>query len=176
MDEVSALVKQSGQQLKDGELDTSIFSSSELPYTTAVFYESLRLYPPIPFEIKQCQQATTLPDGTNLPKDSIVVWCTWAMNRSRSIWGNDSDDFKPERWIENGIVINKSAYEYPVFHAGPRMCLGKKMAETIAIEVIASVFYEFDISQVDDRERISKNSLTLPMEGGMPVHMAPRAR
>ena len=176
MDEVSALVKQSGQQLKDGEMDTSIFSSSELPYTTAVFYESLRLYPPIPFEIKQCQQATTLPDGTNLPKDSIVVWCTWAMNRSRSIWGNDSDDFKPERWIENGIVINKSAYEYPVFHAGPRMCLGKKMAETIAIEVIASVFYEFDISQVDDRERISKNSLTLPMEGGMPVHMAPRAR
>lgn len=170
-EEVQALIKVNNGAFKNGILDTTIFSSSNLPYTTAVFYEGLRLYPPIPFEIKQCQQATTLPDGTFLPKNSIVVWCTWAMNRSRLIWGEQSLDFMPERWLDNGIVINKSAYEYPVFHAGPRMCLGKKMAETIAVEVIATLLYEFDIQPLDDKARISKNSLTLPMEGGLPVRM-----
>ncbi|KAH7319688.1 cytochrome P450, partial [Stachybotrys elegans] len=58
-------------------------SPASLPYAMAVFYETMRLYPPIPLEIKQAQQAVTLPDGTHLPRLSVVLWCTWALNRSR---------------------------------------------------------------------------------------------
>ncbi|KAL1840897.1 hypothetical protein VTJ49DRAFT_7639 [Mycothermus thermophilus] len=36
---------------------------SNLPYTTALFHESMRLYPPIPIEIRQCLSPTQLPDG-----------------------------------------------------------------------------------------------------------------
>ena len=68
---------------------------SSLPYTMAVFYESLRLYPPVPFEIKQCETDATLPDGTFLPEGSVVVSCIWAMNRSQTSWGPDADCFGP---------------------------------------------------------------------------------
>lgn len=147
-----------------------------LPYVTAVFYETLRLYPPVPFELKQCEQATTLPDGTYLPKTAVLVWCTWAMNRSRLIWGADADDFRPGRWLENGNLISRSASEYPVFNGGPRTCLGKKMAELVAIQVIATLVVKFEFVPVDDKERISKNSLTLPMEGGLPCYMKKRTQ
>jgi cytochrome P450 len=158
------------------KIDPTIFRPAVLPYVTAVFYETLRLYPPVPFELKQCEQATTLPDGTYLPKTAVLVWCTWAMNRSRLTWGADSDEFKPDRWLEGGHLISKSASEYPVFNGGPRTCLGKKMAELVAIQVIATLVMKFDFTAVDGRERISKNSLTLPMDGGLPCYVKLRNR
>ncbi|PVH87676.1 cytochrome P450 [Cadophora sp. DSE1049] len=153
------------------ELNTAVFRPIALPYVTAVFYEALRLYPPVPFELKQCEQATTLPDGTYLPKNSILVWCTWAMNRSRLIWGKDSEEFKPERWLSDGVLISKTAFEYPVFNGGPRTCLGKTMAVSVAVQAIATLQAKFDFQLTDEKERISKNSLTLPMEGGLPCRV-----
>jgi cytochrome P450 len=160
---------------KKSDIDPSTFRPALLPYVTAVFYETLRFYPPVPFELKQCEQATTLPDGTYLPKTAVLVWCTWAMNRSRLIWGQDADDFKPERWLEDGNLISKTASEYPVFNGGPRTCLGKKMAELVAIQIIATLVMNFDFKPVDDRERISKNSLTLPMQDGLPSYVKRRS-
>ncbi|OLN95983.1 Cytochrome P450 94A1 [Colletotrichum chlorophyti] len=148
---------------------------SSMPYTFAVFCEALRIFPPIPFEIKQAVQATTLPDGTFLPKNSVIVWCTWAMNRSRVTWGSDADVFRPERWLVDGKVVNKSASEFPVFNGGSRTCLGKKMAEIIAVQVIATVIGLFDCTRVDDSTRVSKSSLTLPMKDGLPCFVHNRS-
>ena len=155
-------------------LGSSSLRPAVLPYTMAVFYETLRLYPPVPVELKQVEHDTTLPDGTFLPKSAVVVWCIWAINRSKLIWGEDADIFRPERWIENGKLVSKSAYEFPVFNGGPRTCLGKKMAECMAVMVLATLIWQFDFVAVDDRERISKNSLTLPMKGGLPCFVKKR--
>ena len=149
---------------------------NNLPYTMAVFYESLRLYPPVPFEIKQCEVDVTLPDGTFLPAGSVVVWCVWAMNRSKEIWDTDdleTNSFAPERWLRDSKLTTKSAFEFPVFNGGPRSCLGKKMAELIAAYLIVNLVREFVFEEVKDKndpekERVSHNSLTLPMEGGLP--------
>ncbi|KAI0830406.1 cytochrome P450 [Hypoxylon sp. FL0890] len=157
-------------------INSAVFTPSSLPYTMATFYEALRLYPPIPFEIKQCEKATTLPDGTFLPEKSIVFWCTWAMNRSRISWGDDADSFRPERWLtEDGRLIVKSAAEFPVFNGGPRLCLGKRMAELLAVQVIATMVLLFDFMPHYEGERVSKSSLTLPMQGGLPCLVKPRA-
>lgn len=145
----------------------------------AVFNESLRLRPPVPFEIKQCTSITTLPDGTKLPKDSVVLWAIWAMNRSYEVWGPDADAFVPERWLDkdgNFLSNFKSAFEFPVFNAGPRACLGKKMAELMAMYVLVMVNAEFDVEEIrepasPDCERKTKNSLTLPMEDGLPCRI-----
>ncbi|KAJ8063148.1 hypothetical protein OCU04_008389 [Sclerotinia nivalis] len=156
----------------DPHRESTSYKPTVVPYIMAVFYETLRLYPPVPFEIKQCEQATTLPDGTFLPKHAVLVWCPWAMNRSKSTWGEDAVDFRPERWLEGGALISKTAFEYPVFNGGPRTCLGKKMAEIVAAEVIATLVANFDFLPIDQKERISKNSLTLPMEGGLPCRVS----
>lgn len=155
-------------------LEPSSIRPTALPYTMAIFYETLRLYPPVPVELKQCEQDTALPDGTFLPKSTVVVWCLWAMNRSKLIWGEDADLFQPERWLDNRKLITKSAYEFPVFNGGPRTCLGKRMAECMAVMVIARLIWEFDFEPLEDKEKISRNSLTLPMEGGLPCHVSIR--
>ena len=163
---------------------------SAIPHLTALFYESLRLYPPVPFELKQCAKDVTLPDGTFLPKNAIVVWCIWAMNRSRRRWGEEAEMFMPGRWLERTSsadegkeevrFVPKTAYEFPVFNGGPRSCLGKKMAEVMAVWVIARMLEEFEFEEIFDdsartgkerKERSSQNSLTLPMKDGLPCYV-----
>lgn len=157
------------------KLNPTVFTPIALPYTMAVFYEALRLFPPIPFEMRQAEQATTLPDGTSLPKSSIVLWCTWAMNRSKVTWGEDADSFRPERWLTNGKLITKTASEFPVFNGGARTCLGKKMAEVMAVQIIATMMLSFDFMPGYGTKRVSKSSLTLPMEGGLPCYVRARS-
>ena len=162
--------------------------STRVPRLTAVYYESLRLHPPVPFELKQVQTPTTLPDGTFLPATAVVVWCVWAMNRSLSVFGDDADSFRPGRWLSSssstassdpGRFVPKTAFEFPVFNGGPRACLGKKMAELMGTYLISRMCGEFRFEEVrslederaPDGERVSQNSLTLPMKGGLPVRV-----
>lgn len=158
-------------------IDPTLFTPVSMPYCMAVFYEVLRLYPPIPFEIRQCQEDVTLPDGTFLPKYSVVVWCLWAMQRSKLTWGEDADEFSPERFLDhNGKLISRSASEFPVFYGGARTCLGRKMAEAIAVQVIPTMAWMFEFCPAYEGDRRSQTSLTLPMEGGLPVFVAENQR
>jgi len=119
-------------------------------------------------------QDASLPDGTFLPKNSVLVWCLLAMQRSRLTWGDDADEFRPERFLEDGKLVSRSASEFPVFYGGSRTCLGKKMAEAIAVQVIPAMVQLFEFEAVEEGERRSKTSLTLPMEGGLPVRVRAR--
>ncbi|EAA28836.2 cytochrome P450 [Neurospora crassa] len=168
-EEATQLLKEKNVTLTPDQFDSSLFNPVTMPYSMAVFYEVLRLYPPIPFEIRQCNEDVTLPDGTFLPKSSILVWCLWAMQRSKLTWGDDADEFRPERFLDGNKLISRSPSEFPVFYGGPRTCLGRKMAEAIAAQVIPTMACLFDFVPTSDEERTSKTSLTLPMEGGLPV-------
>ncbi len=160
------------------EIDVASLQPSNIPYTMAVYYESLRLYPPVPIEIKQCEAFVTLPDGTSLPSSSIIVWCIWAINRSERLYGSDAHIFRPERWLNpsTGTFTPKTAFEFPVFNGGPRACLGKKMAELMGAWTIVNLVKEFEFKEVRDgkKERVSQSSLTLPMEGGLPCTVSKR--
>lgn len=118
------------------------------------------------------------------------------MNRCTEIWGETAHGFLPDRWLSSSssstnasdddphdnhnqknkifFTNNKSAYEFPVFNAGPRTCLGKKFAEALAVAVLVALVpkYHFTLLQVPadvkvHDERKSRNSLTLPMDGGL---------
>ncbi|EXJ87016.1 hypothetical protein A1O3_03973 [Capronia epimyces CBS 606.96] len=163
-------------------IDIASLQPTFLPLTVATFYEALRLYPPVPFEIKQTSEPVTLPDGTFLPAGAIVVWSIYAMNRSIETFGSDATTFCPTRWLDDqGRLVPKSPYEFPVFNGGPRACLGKKMAEVMAAWVMVRMWTEWEFEEVvapheKGRERLSANSLTLPMEGGLPCRVRVKDR
>ncbi|KAF3327152.1 cytochrome P450 94A1-like protein [Carex littledalei] len=64
---------------------------------------------------------------------------------------------------------------YPVFHAGPRMCLGKEMAYIQMKSIVACVLERFQIKHLG-KAGIPDHalSLTLRMKGGLPVRITKR--
>lgn len=90
------------------------------------FYEVLRLYPSVPVNTKVALEDDIWPDGTQVKKGDTIVWSTYALGRSTKVWGPDAKEFKPERWITpNGELRRESQGQFPAFHVGPRVCLGK---------------------------------------------------
>nr|TKR98009.1 hypothetical protein D5086_0000208070 [Populus alba] len=103
-------------------------------------------------------------------RNGFVTYHTYAMGRMESIWGKNCRDFVPERWLENGIYRQESPFKFPVFHAGPRMCLGKDMAYIQMKSIAASVMSDLRLN-VQNKEKCPEHllSLTLRMKGGLQV-------
>ncbi|KAM0947895.1 putative cytochrome P450 [Dioscorea sansibarensis] len=148
----------------------------EMQYIHAAISESMRLYPPVPVDTMMCNEDQVFPDGTAAKRGWFVTYHAYAMGRMVGIWGEDCRKFKPERWLdEDGNFQPESPYKYPVFHAGPRMCLGKEMAYIQMKSIIACVLERF-VVEVIDKERIpgKTQALTLRMKGGLHVRIRER--
>lgn len=132
----------------------------ELKYGYHVFGEALRLYPSVPKNMKMAVSDCVLPDGTKIYQGDAVCWSPYVMARLPEIWGEDAAEYKPERWENMG---NPGQFEYPVFHGGPRLCLGQSMAQFEAVSCLAAILREFKFELVDNPKDITyAAALTLP--------------
>ncbi|XP_078448009.1 cytochrome P450 704C1-like [Wolffia australiana] len=102
---------------------------AEMNYLRASLSETLRLYPAVPLDGKMCFEDDRLPDGLDIWKGESISYQPYAMGRMKYIWGEDAEEFRPERWLdEQGVYRQESPYKFTAFQAGPRMCLGKDFA------------------------------------------------
>ena len=108
----------------------------ELKYVRWVLSETLRLYPVLPINARTARRDTTIPlgggaDGKSpvfVPEGSEVAWNTWSMHRRKDLYGEDADEFIPERWEHL-----RPTWEYLPFNGGPRICLGRECNFSILI-------------------------------------------
>uniref|UniRef100_A0A0D9YGA1 Cytochrome P450 n=1 Tax=Oryza glumipatula TaxID=40148 RepID=A0A0D9YGA1_9ORYZ len=148
----------------------------EMHYLHAAITEAMRLYPPVAMDSHCCQNDDVLPDGTFVGKGWQVTYSAYAMARLEELWGADCEEFRPERWLdEDGVFRPESPFKYPVFHGGPRMCLGKEMAYIQMKSIAACVFERFSFRFVGGEGRPGLVfSVTLRMEGGLPMRVKKR--
>ncbi|XP_078149838.1 cytochrome P450 CYP94D108-like [Carex rostrata] len=147
----------------------------ELNYLHAAITESMRLYPVVPLNTVSCKEDDLMPDGTFVGKGWVVTYNAYAMGRLEDIWGKDCTEFRPERWLdENGVFKPESPFRYPIFHAGPRMCLGKEMAYIQMKSIAACVLERFQIRPLGGGVIEHNLSFTLKMKGGLPVQLTKR--
>ncbi|KAF3789900.1 Cytochrome P450 94A2 [Nymphaea thermarum] len=152
----------------------------EMNYLHAAICESMRLYPPVPSDSKQAAEDDILPDGTVVPKGAIVAYHPYAMGRIESLWGKDWEEFRPERWLQKDDggaegkwrFMAEDPYKYPVFQAGPRVCLGKEMAFIQMKSVAAAVLRRFRVvAALPDFEPVFTVDISSKMKGGFPVRV-----
>uniref|UniRef100_A0A7N0V0P7 Cytochrome P450 704C1 n=1 Tax=Kalanchoe fedtschenkoi TaxID=63787 RepID=A0A7N0V0P7_KALFE len=83
----------------------------KMHYLHATLSETLRLYPAVPLDGRCAEEDDTLPDGYKLTKGDGVYYIAYAMGRMTRVWGEDAEDFRPERWIENGTFQHQSPFK-----------------------------------------------------------------
>ncbi|XP_062023762.1 cytochrome P450 94A2-like [Rosa rugosa] len=157
--------------------------AKEMVYTHAALCESMRLYPPVPIDSKEAVNDDVLPDGTKVKKGMAVSYHVYAMGRMEQIWGKDWAEFRPERWLERDVAadkwrfVAKDSFSYPVFQAGPRICLGKEMAFLQMKRVVVGVLKRFKVVPKKRENGLEPEFvayLTAKMKGGFPVTVVER--
>ena len=157
--------------------DQRAFTAEELKkmvYLQAALTESLRLYPSVPIDFKEVVEDDVFPDGTPIKRGARVFYSIFSMARMESIWGKDCMEFKPERWIRDGEFVSENQFKYPVFNAGPRLCIGKKFAYMQMKMVAASILMRYSVNVVEGHNVIPKMTTTLYMKNGLLVTFKPR--
>ncbi|PIM98105.1 Cytochrome P450 CYP4/CYP19/CYP26 subfamily [Handroanthus impetiginosus] len=146
-----------------------------LIYLHGALCESLRLFPPIPFQHKAPLEQDVLPSGHRINPNTKAVLSFFSMGRMESIWGKDCLEFKPGRWIsESGCVKVEPSSKFATFNAGPRSCLGKEMSFVQLKIVAAAIISRFNIRVKEGHSVSPSTSVVLHMKHGLMVKVSKR--
>jgi cytochrome P450 len=115
----------------------SLSGAGDLSYLDAVVKESMRVLPPVPFQIRVAQRDTKI-FGFPLPQGARVILNTFLTNRMAHPYP-DGDVFRPERWF----AIAPTAFEFPVFSGGPHSCPGYWFGSTAVKVALAAILMRY---------------------------------
>ncbi|CAI7621811.1 unnamed protein product [Penicillium manginii] len=124
-----------------------------MKYLDAVLNETHRLYPNGIMQVRYCIKDTSLPlgggpDGKSpiyVRKGDVVQVNKNVMQRDKDIWGEDAEDFVPERWF--GL---RPYWNFVPFGGGPRRCPAQLLVTTEASYVISRFCRKFKLIENRD--------------------------
>ncbi|CAB4269791.1 unnamed protein product [Prunus armeniaca] len=169
-----------GNQIGEAKIDEFVANITDatleqMHYLHATLTETLRLFPAVPIDGRYAEVDDILPDGFRVRKGDGVNYMTYAMGRMPYIWGKDADDFRPERWLNNGIFQPESPFKFVAFHAGPRICLGKDFAYRQMKIVATALLCFFRFKLADETKSVTYRTMfTLHIDGSLPMLAVPR--
>ncbi|CAN6306156.1 unnamed protein product [Urochloa humidicola] len=120
--------------------------SGSLPYLRLIIKETLRLHPPAPLLVPRESIAECEIEGYKIPARSRIIVNAWAIGRDTECWGEDAEEFRPERFEDSGIEFNGSSFEFLPFGAGRRMCPGIAYAIPVLEMALVQFLYHFNWS------------------------------
>lgn len=147
--------------------------AQKLPYLDACIKEAFRVHPApgLPMERIVPPQGAEIA-GRFIPGGTIVGCSAWVFHRNKSIFGEDADVYRPERWLVDES-LNKEKEEARIkemtgtmlqFGMGSRTCIGKNISLLEIYKLVPSLLRAFDVStpnQLFDRHSVVGRLLTI---------------
>ena len=104
-----------------------------LPYVQAIIREILRYRPALPFIVPHASTEEDWYKGMYIPKGTVCIANVWHCNHDREVFGEDADEFRPERHLdEKGELLPGPIETNQAGHValgfGRRICVGKDLA------------------------------------------------
>ncbi|KAK3679104.1 hypothetical protein LTR37_021441 [Vermiconidia calcicola] len=159
----------------DDPHDISFATLKGCQYLQYCLNETLRVWPTVPGNGRRSNKPTVLPRGGGpdgespiyIKKDVEINYAVHVMHRRKDIWGEDANEFKPERFASR-----RPGWEYLPFNGGPRICIGQQFALTEASYVVVRLLQKFDKIEPGKHElegEYVRSNLSLTNAPGKPV-------
>ncbi|TVY44107.1 Pisatin demethylase [Lachnellula subtilissima] len=152
----------------------TLAESLQMPYLQACMKEAMRLHPGIGFPLERVVPLEGLAVGNVLlPAGTIVGMHAWVVHHDKTIFGEDADDFRPERWlaqdVDNIRRMDKCFLSRNQFGAGTRSCIGKNISMMEMGKLVPQVLRNFDIEWASKDAKWQVKTFWLAKQTG--VHM-----
>ena len=137
------------------------------PMLDFVLKESMRMMPPVAFTFRTALEDTEV-EGVPVRAGDKVLLAHYVTLRDPAVFA-DPDRFLPGRWWS----IRPDTYDYPVFSAGSRLCLGISFAQLELKLTIARILQRVSFRIPDGTRIDAKVQLTLRPVPGIPMLLGP---
>ncbi|KIX99977.1 uncharacterized protein Z520_04615 [Fonsecaea multimorphosa CBS 102226] len=135
------------QELEQAQLSTPVPQWTEvnrLEYLDAVFKEAMRCNPfvTIPLE-RVVPPGGAVIVGKQVPAGTTVGCAAKVIHYNRELYGEDVEEFRPERWLTNPekrLAMERASMG---FGSGKRVCLGRHIAELEIKKLIPTLVLRF---------------------------------
>jgi cytochrome P450 len=144
----------------------------KMPLATAVFEESMRLYPPAWGMPREAIEPDVI-NGYPVPAKAIVNLSQWVTHRHPAFW-KEPDRFDPSRFLP-GAAHDRPRMAYFPFGGGPRICIGNHFALQEGPLVIAALIQKFDFAPVPGHKIVPDATFTLRPKTGVPLFVRNRS-
>ena len=137
---------------------------AKLPYTTGVFAETLRLYPPAWAIGRRVKEQYAIGEYA-IPPKSILLMSPWVVHRDPR-WWPEPERFHPDRWRPEEAE-KRPKFAYFPFGGGARVCIGERFAWAEGVLVLATLAQRWKMRLVPGHPVATQAVITLRPKYGM---------
>lgn len=194
----SKLQKEVEEAQKSGQLSEVVTyaEAQKLDYFQACLKETFRVRPAVGLGIyRHVPPEGVMIDGRYYPKGTEVSVNGWVLHRDKTIFGDDVEEFRPERWFERdaklmtGHLYNVSTGDRHIFRqslngsrltsrqfgGGSHLCIGRNLALFEMNKVLIQILREFDIKLVHPGRPLEYHSTFFVVQEGLEVYLKRRS-
>jgi len=116
----------------------------KLPFLDACINEGLRIHSTSAIGLPRVVPEGGLTVlGQFFPEDTVLSVPSYSIHRDKTVWGDDVETYRPERWFEGDTAAMQKAFN--PFSVGPRACVGRNLAFLELQIIVASIMRRYDI-------------------------------
>nr|ASX93971.1 cytochrome P450 CYP4L29 [Zygaena filipendulae] len=151
----------------DIERESTFNDLQQMKYLELVIKETLRLYPSVPFIQRMVTHDKKIA-GLDCSKGTTILINLHQLQRNADLFDRPLE-FRPERFEKN--LTNP--FNWFAFSAGPRNCIGQKLAMVEMKVVLSRIIRHFEL-QSSGIEPILNANLILRSQNGVYIKLLPR--
>ncbi|KAF2472168.1 cytochrome P450 [Lindgomyces ingoldianus] len=128
------LLEEIDELRRKGELGDPVRfdKANKMTYLQAIMQEGLCMHPAVGMNLPRVVPlGGTEINGHYFPEGSVLGVIAWVVHQNKDVYGEDADQFRPERWLKkdaHDMRKSNCKYRFFSFGGGSRSCIGKNIS------------------------------------------------